>query len=86
MPGYRYGVPVTGSLQQVGHETLSILGKTRSLLHVQEALRGSEWSTTNHYWVDPGSGFIWKSVQAIGPDASLEITQLKPFAADLERR
>jgi len=86
MPGYRYGMLVTGTLQPIGHETLNILGKPRSLLRVQETLRGAEWSATNHYWVDPANGFIWKSVQAIAPDASLEIIQLKPFAGDLERR
>lgn len=86
MPGYHYGMLATGTLNPVGHETLSILGKQHSLLHVKETLQGTEWSATNHYWVDPGNGFVWKSVQAIGPDASLEITQLKPFAADLERR
>lgn len=83
MPGYRYGVPVTGTLQPLGHERLDILGKSRNLLHVEESLQGKDWSATNHYWVDPSNGFIWKSVQAIAPGASLEITQLKPFAGDL---
>ena len=83
MPGYRYGMTVSGTLQPLGHERLSILGKTRTLLHVQESLQGSDWSAANHYWVDPGNGFIWKSVQAIAPDTSLEIIQLKPFAGDL---
>lgn len=86
MPGYRYGMAVTGTLQPLGQETLNILGKDRSLLHVQESLRGSGWSAINHYWVDPGNGFIWKSVQAIAPGASLEIIQLKPFARDLGTR
>ena len=86
MPGYRYGMLVTGTLQPLGRETLIILGKARDLLHVQESLHGSDWTATNHYWVDPGNGFIWKSVQAIAPDASLEIIQLKPFAGDLAKQ
>ena len=86
MPGYHYGMRVTGTLQPLGQETLSILGKPRELLHIQETLDGAGWSTRNHYWVDPGNGFIWKSVQAISADASLEIVQLKPFSADLRNR
>ena len=86
MPGYHYGMRVTGTLQPLGRETLSILGKPRELLHIEEALHGAGWSTRNHYWVDPDNGFIWKSVQAISADASLEIVQLKPFSADLRNR
>ncbi|WP_057630859.1 YjbF family lipoprotein [Stenotrophomonas terrae] len=86
MPGYHYGMRVTGTLQPLGQETLRILGKSRELLHIQETLDGAGWSTRNHYWVDPDNGFIWKSVQAISADASLEIVQLKPFSADLRNR
>ena len=86
MPGYRYGMTATGTLQPLGHETLSILGKPRNLLHVRESLQGEDWAATNHYWVDPANGFIWKSVQAIAPGASLEIIQLKPFAGDLGKQ
>ena len=86
MPGYRYGMTAIGTLQPLGLETLNILGKTRNLLHVRESLQGDDWVATNHYWVDPGNGFIWKSAQAIAPGASLEIIQLKPFAGDLGNR
>lgn len=86
MPGYRYGMIVTGTLQPLGHETLSILGKARTLLRIQESLQGDDWNATNQYWVDPSTGFIWKSVQAIAPEASLEIIQLKPYAGNLGRR
>ncbi len=86
MPGYRYGIPVTGTLERLGTEPVEILGKVRALVHVRETLRGTQWSGENHYWVDPASGFIWKSQQMIAPGTRLEITQLKPYSLDLQRR
>lgn len=80
MPGYRFGLSVTGTLQPVGSESMEILGRTRELLHVREHLQGNGWARDNHYWVDPADGFIWKSVQAIAPDTSLELMQLKPYS------
>lgn len=86
MPGYRYGLHVTGTLERLGEESIEILGRTRSLVHVRETLRGDQWKSENHYWVDPSNGFIWKSQQTIAPGIRLEITQLKPYSLDLQRR
>ena len=86
MPGYRYGIPVTGTLERLGAEPVDILGKVRTLVHVRETLRGTQWKGENHYWVDPANGFIWKSQQMIAPGTRLEITQLKPYSLDLQRR
>ncbi|MCI1133874.1 YjbF family lipoprotein [Stenotrophomonas maltophilia] len=86
MPGYRYGVEVHGTLEPMGRETVEILGKRRSLLHVRETQHGKRWRVENHFWVDPDNGFIWKSRQAIAPGTSLEITQLKPYSPDLLHR
>lgn len=86
MPGYRYGIPVIGTLERLGAEPVDILGKVRTLVHVRETLRGMQWKGENHYWVDPASGFIWKSQQMIAPGTRLEITQLKPYSLDLQRR
>ncbi|MFF2048351.1 YjbF family lipoprotein [Stenotrophomonas bentonitica] len=86
MPGYRYGIPVTGTLERLGAEPVDILGKVRTLVHVRETLRGTQWKGENHYWVDPASGFIWKSQQMIAPGTRLDITQLKPYSLDLQRR
>lgn len=86
MPGYRYGIRVTGTLERVGAEPVDILGKVRMLVHVRETLRGAQWKGENHYWVDPASGFIWKSQQMIAPGTHLDITQLKPYSLDLQRR
>lgn len=86
MPNYYFGVPVVGTLERIGAEQVTILGHNRELLHFREQLHGEGWKRDNHYWVDPNNGFIWKSIQAIAPDASLEIIQLKPYSPDLQRR
>ncbi len=86
MPDYRYGMKVTGTLVALGNEKVRILGSERDLLHVRERLQGSGWKRDNHYWVDPANGFIWKSIQTIAPDTSLEVIQLKPFSQDLQNR
>jgi len=33
---------------------------------------------TNHYWVDPQDGFIWRSEQHLTPRLALKIVQLRP--------
>lgn len=85
MPGYRFGLEVTGTLERVGREQIDILGTARDLIHVREVLRGEDWKAENEYWVDPANGFIWKSRQAIDPSTHLDITQLKPYTPDLQR-
>ncbi|WP_255516485.1 YjbF family lipoprotein [Luteimonas suaedae] len=82
MPGYRYGVPVTGRLRRVGNTRMTILGVERDLLHFRETLRGPGVEATNDYWADPASGFIWKSRQLLAPGITLEILQLKPYQAE----
>lgn len=85
MPGYRFGMTVTGTIRRAGTQEVEILGKVFTLQHYIEELRGHGWKRSNEYWVDADSGFIRKSRQAIGPEASLEIVQLKPYAPDLKR-
>jgi hypothetical protein len=80
-PGYRYDVPVQAQLVPVGHEQLTILGKVHPVLRVDEHLRApaAGIDATNHYWVDPRDGFIWKSVQQIAPGLTITLVQLRPY-------
>jgi hypothetical protein len=82
-PGYQYGIPVRSRLTPAGRETVEILGKPRELLRVDEAREAGAggWHATAHFWVDPETGFIWKSVQQLGPGMELTLTQLKPRLA-----
>jgi hypothetical protein len=82
-PGYRYGVPVQATLTPAGTEQVSILGTSHQLLRVDEQLSAplAGYHATNHYWVDPKDGFIWKSVQQVAPGISLQLVQLRPYRA-----
>lgn len=80
-PGYRYGVPVEATLTPAGHEQISILGQAHDVLRVDEQLSvpSLHYRATNHYWVDPHDGFIWKSEQQVAPGLSLHLLQLRPY-------
>jgi hypothetical protein len=80
-PGYRYDVPVQARLTPVGLEQVTILGVSHRLLRVDEQLGtpSMHHEVTNHYWVDPSDGFIWKSRQQVAPGLSLDLLQLRPY-------
>jgi hypothetical protein len=80
-PGYRYGVPVNARLVPAGTEQLTILGQTHTVLRVDEHLSApaAGYRATNHYWVDPADGFVWKSVQQVGPGLAITLVQLRPY-------
>ncbi|MEW9624540.1 YjbF family lipoprotein [Rhodanobacter geophilus] len=80
-PGYRYDVPVDATLTPAGRERIDILGEVHDVLRVDEQLAapGLHHRATNHYWVDPHDGFIWKSEQHIAPGVDLQLVQLRPY-------
>lgn len=80
-PGYRYGVPVDATLTPAGHEQISILDTIHDVLRVDEQLSAPalHYHATNHYWVDPRDGFIWKSEQQVAPGLALQLVQLRPY-------
>ncbi|WP_312591139.1 YjbF family lipoprotein [Stenotrophomonas maltophilia] len=80
IPGYRMGVKATGTLTRGGIESVSILGKERSLIRFDERIEGG-FHAHNIYWADPSTGFIWKSRQQLGPSYTVELVQLKPYRA-----
>lgn len=63
-------------------EAQEILGKSVSLLHLEEQVQdlqsGERWS--NHFWVDPQAGDVRVSQQQLGPQLpAIEFTLLKPL-------
>lgn len=80
-PGYRYGVPVHARLTPAGSDQLTILGQTRNVLRIDEQVDApaAGWHATNHYWVDPTDGFVWKSVQQVAPGLAITLVQLRPY-------
>jgi hypothetical protein len=80
-PDYRYGVVVQAHLQPKSLEDIEILGTVHRLQRFDEELVVPALGTrmTNHYWVDPADGFIWKSKQYVAPGFPLELIQLRPY-------
>ncbi|SEM45042.1 Group 4 capsule polysaccharide lipoprotein gfcB, YjbF [Pseudoxanthomonas sp. GM95] len=78
-PGYRYGVPVTGTLRRMGTRQITVLGQALSLDYFEEALRGDGVNAVNAYWAEPGTGQIVRSRQLVAPGISLQITMLKAY-------
>lgn len=80
-PGYRYGVPVEATLTLAGATQISILDTTHPVQRVDEQLSvpALHYRATNHYWVDPEDGFIWKSEQQVAPGLTLQLVQLRPY-------
>lgn len=80
-PGYRYGVPVKATLSPASHTVIDILGTSHRVLQVDEQLEApaAHYRATNHYWIDPQDGFVWKSEQSIAPGLTLTLVQLRPY-------
>lgn len=79
VPEYQVNVPVTGKLAPGRMETVEILKVPRRLQRFEEELSGPNFRARNTYWVDPSTGFIWKSRQYLAPGYPVEVTQLKPY-------
>lgn len=52
-----------------GEESIEILGTSLTTRHVVEDCRIAviDWSFENEFWVDPDSGFVWRSSQYVHP-------------------
>ncbi len=82
-PPDRYGLLITSSLESLGPSSIEISELQFDTLHFRETnwARDLDWTFENLFWVDPGSGIVWKSTQYIHPDIPpLELELLKPLA------
>jgi hypothetical protein len=76
-----YGVAITCRTAPAGHETITILGQQLDTLKAVEACRSNtlDWSFKDSYWLDPSSGFVWRSVQHLHPKGeTIETEILRP--------
>lgn len=80
-PGYRYGVRLDVRLTPAAMEDVAILGAIHHLRRIDEqvSLPGTGFTATNHYWIDPADGLVWKSRQTIAPGTTLETLLLRPY-------
>ena len=76
-----YGVRVSCRTTLAGPQSVKILGQTIATLRVDESCnsRNPDWSFTDSFWLDQGSGFVWRSRQHVHPKGSLvEIEIFRP--------
>ena len=51
----------------VGPAEVEIFGRPQALTEIAEPCRTPFHAFDNRYWVDPDSGYVWRSVQWVGP-------------------
>jgi hypothetical protein len=53
----------------MAEETISILGSAIPAVHIVDhcAVPAMRWNFDNDYWIDKGSGYVWRSSQHIHP-------------------
>lgn len=63
-------------------EVIEIVERRFNLLRMVESCSNMRRQFTNAYWVDPGSGFIWKSEQWVGPHIpAMTVEIVRPYSA-----
>jgi len=73
-----YGVEVSCRAHMVGRQSIQILGQAVSAVRVDESCRSNrpEWSFTDNFWVDAGSGLVWRSRQHVHPQGGTVETEI----------
>lgn len=76
-------VTATSVFRAREEDVITILGQPHVTLRVEEHVSYWRWNwhVKNQYWVDPSSGFVWKSIQHTAPQlAATELEIFKPAA------
>ncbi len=80
-PGDVFGYRLDCTMAVTARGPVVILDLQYELATVEERCRGDDGaSIVNRFWVDPRSGFVWKSDQWAGPAGRIRIEVLKPPA------
>lgn len=68
-PSRQDGILVRSRFAAIGSEAIEIFGERvdTALWQEQGGAPELQWSFTNRYWVDPHSGYVWKSRQSVAP-------------------
>ena len=74
------GLNVQVYTKKEANQVIEILGRKYEVILIKEIVENKKiaWKHENLYWVDPETGFVWKSLQQIAPNVppiSLEITK-----------
>ena len=76
-----YSVPISCKMVAVRRETISILGQPLTTVRADESCKSGTvgWSFTDSYWLNPESGFVWRSLQHLTPKGdTIETEILRP--------
>lgn len=74
-----YSVPITCKMMVAGRETISILGQSIATVRANESCKSNGTSFQDSYWLDPTSGFVWRSLQHLAPKGdTIETEILRP--------
>lgn len=79
----RFGVSIIGRFKGFTADEVTILGQPLKTIAVTEACKcdSFDWEFENAFWADPGTGFIWKSIQNIHPNLDpITVEILRPPA------
>ena len=73
-----YGVALVCMLSRMNAQTIVILGHGIAAIRIDETCRGTDWkwSFTDSYWIDPGTGLVWRSRQHINPKGGVIDTEI----------
>jgi hypothetical protein len=74
-------VVMSSNFKVVGPKSINIVEIDFETILVEEQVLAGHlnWKFTNHYWVDPADGFVWRSRQTISRDfPPIVIEALKP--------
>ena len=77
---YQTGLRQHARYRLAGHESITYMGTSHSLLRVDEMISMPElrFRATNSYWVEPDTGLVRHSVQHVAPDLPpLRLTLVK---------
>jgi hypothetical protein len=76
-----YNVTIACSAKVTSRQAIVILGKSIRTVRIDEQCSSTalKWTFTNSYWLDPDSGFVWRSLQNIHPHGeTLQLEVLRP--------
>lgn len=73
-----YEITVTCVINPIANERIEIIERVYDVTRVQETCANPRRTFSNTYWVEPDTGFIWKSEQWLGP-------QLPPYIVEIVR-
>ena len=79
--GADYNVTLNCELEPLARETIGIVEIDFDVMRVSEICTNARRQVVNTYWVEEDTGFIWKSVQWLGPElgqATIEI--IRPYS------